>query len=418
MFSVNNFYNILASYYDYPKTPNAVMSFVPHGTKQWEHLQVWSAPSAEDDILTVCSKIVCHDQEPCFVSMLDTYRDYITIQKNIPQSAASQEKSELDKYLQILSESSGIETLHLLKKYTITPIICHSELNSKDIEHFTNHHFIECYYWWHGMIARDWFRHWEHHPDLAPYNKGKSTNRFLLYARDCTGTREYRNKVIDHFKRHKHTTLFNWTHSDVGSEASAIIDVNDATHSAVHVVAETLFETDKIHLTEKVFKPIVMSQPFLLFAAAGSLNYLKRYGFETFSEFWDESYDLIDDHNQRLAQVCQVIDYLASLSEENFSSLYEKMLPIIHRNRQRFFSKEFQEQLITEMHTNFKSALVTQQHIYSDSPGDPWFYYLDQLLLSKRHIPEFWITFLKKCLLLDNNLIKGIKKYPRIKALI
>ena len=37
-----------------------------------------------------------------------------------------------------------------------------------------------------------------------------------------------------------------------------------------------------MHLTEKIFKPIVNKQPFMLLAAPDNLAYLKSYGFKTY----------------------------------------------------------------------------------------------------------------------------------------
>ena len=61
------------------------------------------------------------------------------------------------------------------------------------------------------------------------------------------------------------------------------------------MVTETVYRGKKNHLTEKTFKPIVMQQPFIIQSCKGSLEYLRRYGFKTFADFWDESYDEADD---------------------------------------------------------------------------------------------------------------------------
>ena len=58
-----------------------------------------------------------------------------------------------------------------------------------------------------------------------------------------------------------------------------------------NVVSETVFYHNKLHLTEKIFKPIVSKQPFMLLAAPGNLKYLKSYGFKTFDHLWSEDYD-------------------------------------------------------------------------------------------------------------------------------
>lgn len=71
-----------------------------------------------------------------------------------------------------------------------------------------------------------------------------------------------------------------------------------------------LSEPPGIFHTEKTFKPVAMQHPFLLLACPGSLNAIKKMGFETFGEFWDESYDLIEDFDHRLLCVMNQIQHI------------------------------------------------------------------------------------------------------------
>ena len=63
--------------------------------------------------------------------------------------------------------------------------------------------------------------------------------------------------------------------------------------TCIHIVTETSFEENELFLSEKIIKPIVMYQPFIVLGPMGYLKRLKGYGFKTFSDFWDESYDEI-----------------------------------------------------------------------------------------------------------------------------
>ena len=96
---------------------------------------------------------------------------------------------------------------------------------------------------------------------------------------------------------------------DSHANSSAEINVEELTPwntSFLHVVSETVWQ-DKIHFTEKVFKPIVMHQPFVVLQAPGSLEYLRSYGFKTFGDFWDESYDRIVDPVLRMQAVADIV---------------------------------------------------------------------------------------------------------------
>jgi hypothetical protein len=59
---------------------------------------------------------------------------------------------------------------------------------------------------------------------------------------------------------------------------NASADISDESTDALwHVVPETVFYDDSLHLTEKIFKPIVIRRPFILVGGTGNLAYLKSY---------------------------------------------------------------------------------------------------------------------------------------------
>ena len=106
------------------------------------------------------------------------------------------------------------------------------------------------------------------------------------------------------------------------------------TKSIINVVSETMFyNTEKVHfITEKTFRAISMGQPFILLSQSNTLELLKKYGFKTFSEFWDESYDLEINDDIRFKMIGDVILNLNNKSIEELSELYKQMIPIIKHN--------------------------------------------------------------------------------------
>jgi hypothetical protein len=361
MFSVDNFYSFFTSEYGHGKTSNLVMIYQPHGSKDLHNLEPFGvnfdvAQEVQKKLLE-SKRIIMHDQEPLFLDYVDTYRRTLDVQKNL--HVKNDNQNNVLKNLQKHANNSDVFAFMRLmtKDY---PIICHSELNSKDIKILNEHGFIDCYYWWHGLVARDWFRHWQHYQELKVQDKSACQQRFLLYSRAIDGTRTYRKTLIDHCQKYQSIVRYNWSGDHVDSTYSAKIDIPDAVNSAIHIVAETLFDTEKVHLTEKVFKPMVLSQTFILFAPPGSLQYLKNYGFKTFDSCWDESYDCETDSVKRMEKLLSLIDYIAGLSQPEFQKIYQQALPIIEHNRKRFFSTAFQEELILEMRTNMELALLKQ----------------------------------------------------------
>ena len=106
--------------------------------------------------------------------------------------------------------------------------------------------------------------------------------------------------------------------------------------SFLHVVNETVWQ-DKIHFTEKIFKPIVMHQPFVVVQAPGSLKYLQSYGFKTFGDWWDESYDDIDDPTQRLHAIAKIINDIGGKDISELEKLRMEMAGVLEHNFHHFY---------------------------------------------------------------------------------
>lgn len=370
MFSVNNFYDIFNSHFCGAEKNNSLWLFTPHGSKDWRDIDRHTYISSGDNY----GAIIMHDQEPFFVESLDKFKNDLIAKLDYANTWYQYRLDTVN-----FDYAKNVRPEQLLSYYirsTEIPIICHSEKNSSDIQYLVDNNYIACYYWWHGMVARDWYRHWERHAQLEVYNKSDAKHRFLFYCRDTSGTRQYRTEIANEID--SYSVL--GSRNGACASLSATIDVDDANNSAIHIVAETLFDVDKIYLTEKVFKPIVMSQPFIVFAAANSLQYLRDYGFKTFNTVFDESYDTIVNHSERKRLVLDLIARIQHMSLSEFNALYEQCLPIITHNRQHFYSREFQDMLWDELTDNMRVALDTQQSLRDKFPGGTDLYHYNQMI--------------------------------------
>ena len=358
MFSVNNFYDFMNSHYGLDiDGRNVLYFFRPHGSKNWQDLyhdyidkeksiNIWPYPRLK-------GSMIFHDQEPFDRDMLNTYKWYLIREKN--------REWRITQPLEEVMLCRGC--MHLGWQ-----IFCHSEHHSEDIEFADRAGSINCYYFYHGLISRDWFRHWKHHGEIS-INKNWQY-RFLLYARDCTGSRQYRTKMLEDLTPLQSMIDHDWSGSKkIEAGASATISVADSQTSAIHIVAETVFDRNKIHLTEKIFKPMVMMQPFIVFAGAGSLEYLKNYGFRTFGDVWDESYDLEIDHAARYAKILRLINKLSKASHAEIDHLLDRCAPIVEHNHRVFFSEGFEQQMLSELKSNMTASLERQAEKNKQYPG-------------------------------------------------
>lgn len=329
--------------------------------KDLNYFQPFGSMVRRGDIMPV---YVVYDQEPLSDYALDTYKHrlrWVTRKHLHP----------------IVNQAEFGEIFGCWLFSGTVPICFHSEKNSNEISSLEKHLTIPCYYWYHAFVARDWFRYWERHYHLAPKNKSDAPYRFLLYAREHTGTRAYRQTLVEKLQKHKDTILYDWQGTKaVPATHSAYIDTDDANQSGIHLVAETLFSTNKIQLTEKVFKPMVMSQPFIIWGAPGTLAYLRDYGFQTFDHVWPEVYDLEQDHDRRMQMLVDLVNKIASLSSDQYRKLYQKCLPIIEHNRKRFFSSDFMNHCWQELETNWQHAIETRNNLEIDLPGGQFLHIL------------------------------------------
>jgi len=102
--------------------------------------------------------------------------------------------------------------------------------------------------------------------------------------------------------------------------------------SLIHLVTETHFFERKIHISEKTYKPITYHHPFIIIGAAGTLAELKRMGFKTFSDFWDESYDSCHDHATRMKMVMDLVESIAKWSPEQKLKFSHDVADIVNHN--------------------------------------------------------------------------------------
>jgi hypothetical protein len=108
--------------------------------------------------------------------------------------------------------------------------------------------------------------------------------------------------------------------------------------SCINIVTETSFINNELFISEKILKPILSYQPFIVFGPYGYLKQLKKYGFKTFSEYWDEGYDDIECPYNRIEVLISLIKKLNNLSIEEMNELYQKTKDICIYNRKLFYT--------------------------------------------------------------------------------
>jgi hypothetical protein len=86
-------------------------------------------------------------------------------------------------------------------------------------------------------------------------------------------------------------------------------------------------------ISEKTIHPILSMRPFVPFASAGYLKGLRGLGFKTFGDFWDESFDEIEDHGKRFTRFLKTVEFIAAQDLSTLKKWGEFVLPVVEHNR-------------------------------------------------------------------------------------
>lgn len=351
-----------------------IYRFWPHGEKNILNLNPLS-PIQDWYQLHIAKCIWCHDQEP-----LD-YNYYEQIARPKRNDAFAKIREGMPGY-------SALRNINYFSNIFGKSILIHSEKRSRNLEKYLQPHnknnsqLLSVYYWSHALIGRDWFRYAEH----ATFCKIKN-KLFLIYNRSWTGTREYRLKFTDlliehnivdkcltfcnpeengiHYVNHKFKNS-DWRPNYIlenyvplalaDSSASADFDIENYNRTEIEIVLETLFDDDRLHLTEKCLRPIACRQPFILAATHGSLQYLRDYGFQTFDCVWSEKYDTIEDPVKRMLAIIELMRDIATWSDTQRIINTKKIAQIVNYNHRHFFSKKFLVAITDELQVNLANA--------------------------------------------------------------
>jgi hypothetical protein len=124
---------------------------------------------------------------------------------------------------------------------------------------------------------------------------------------------------------------------------------DEAMDSLIYVPTETVYWGRRTHLTEKTMKAIALGMPFVLVATAGSLEYLREYGFRTFSDVWDESYDQEQDDFVRLEKVVRLLKDIDNLSIKEKTQIWRAVQTNVIWNWNHFYHGGFESVLWSEL---------------------------------------------------------------------
>jgi hypothetical protein len=103
-------------------------------------------------------------------------------------------------------------------------------------------------------------------------------------------------------------------------------------NSLISLITETNFTENEVTLTEKSYKPIKEKHPFIIVGVNGALKGLRKAGFKTFGEFWNESYDEFQDPARRMQAIRNIIAEIATWDNDKILDFKRRVKPILEHN--------------------------------------------------------------------------------------
>jgi hypothetical protein len=289
---------------------------------------------------------------------------------------------------------NSIENSHRrMNRFCILANSEHSKLKTQFVK---SNNYHDWYYFFHGFAALDWYRDFQY---MNPSSFNQFDKVFICYNHLTSNLRSYRLHLVSNLitqdliqygrvslflkdnagtwqetvedpnspldiraKSKIHTALADLTQPltidtlKPSGNLSADVNFADLTSALWHVVTETVYFNSKLHLTEKVFKPIVAQRPFILVAAPGNLAYLKSYGFRTFDQWIDESYDQETDHYLRIEKITEEIAKLCAQEPGDLIMMHRDMQETLEYNFHHFYTT-FKDCIVDELVDNFEQVL-------------------------------------------------------------
>lgn len=200
-------------------------------------------------------------------------------------------------------------------------------------------------------VEQDYYQT-EHYNDLWP-------DISFIYEEKFGKITGYRSKFLDIIE--PQVNFNNFTKIDVSVEKNSLVSAvngivqnTNAGHpywrriymtpyivyknSWYSIISET-YQNFRYHPTEKTGKALLGGRIFVVFCCQHFLKNLKKIGFKTFDSIIDESYDDIEDTDERFDRAWAQIRFLATADH---NKLYSIVADIVEHNRNIMLDKDFQ----------------------------------------------------------------------------
>jgi hypothetical protein len=155
--------------------------------------------------------------------------------------------------------------------------------------------------------------------------------------------RDFRDLVVKRFAPLLDTMYWSYAERRLPNDVNFDRGLNPQWYKDTYasVVCETAV-TGPLALSEKTFKPIAYEHPFLLIAQPGALDLLRKNGFVTYDNIFDESYDTEESFPERLNRVYNNVERIIETYHDR-----ETIERTTH-NKQHFYNQQHVNSIIQQ----------------------------------------------------------------------
>jgi len=120
------------------------------------------------------------------------------------------------------------------------------------------------------------------------------------------------------------------------------ITKEDYEKTFISMVTETLVDEGTLFISEKIWKPIMVGHPFIVFGNLGTLKFLKSMGYRTFDKWISEEYDNEPDSGKRCNMITEELVKLSTKTVEELKLIRSEMNEVCDYN-QKWYKKLYDQ---------------------------------------------------------------------------
>jgi len=179
------------------------------------------------------------------------------------------------------------------------------------------------------------FDHTNKEYEFLYLNKTRKPHRQALY--DAVNDSIKKKSLVSFWPKVKLESEFedNFPYPERGNDQNIVVKQYNKTKYSL--LSESTVSSEEIFMTERLWKSIIAEHIFVVHGNPLYLQKLREMGFKTFSNYFDETYDIEFDNVKRIEKIVATCD---QLQKSNWQDIYLQSQKMRKHNKNHFFDKQ------------------------------------------------------------------------------